>query len=69
MRRMRFAGLFLPLITLCAPALSQDSPATATAAVQPIPAADRIAPPKPRDIRMPVYPVSERAAKNTATSM
>jgi hypothetical protein len=29
MQRMRFAGLFLPLITLCAPALSQDAPATA----------------------------------------
>ena len=63
MQRMRFAGLFFPLITLCAPALSQDAPATAP--VQPIPAADRIAPPKPRDFRMPLYPASEREAKNT----
>ena len=62
---MRFAGLFLPLITLCAPAFSQDAPATAP--VQPIPAADRdrISPPKPRDFRMPLYPVSEREARNT----
>ena len=63
MQRMRFAGLFFPLITLCAPALSQDAPATAP--VQPIPAADRTSPPKPRDFRMPLYPVSEREAKNT----
>lgn len=63
MQRKRFAGLILPLITLCAPALSQDAPATAP--VQPIPAADRIAPPKPRDFRMPLYPASEREAKNT----
>ena len=63
MERMRFAGLFLPLITLCAPALSQDAPATAP--VQRTPAADRIAPPKPLDFRMPLYPASEREAKNT----
>ena len=63
MQRTRFAGLFFPLITLCAPALSQDAPATAP--VLPIPAADRIAPPKPRDSRMPLYPASEREAKNT----
>ena len=63
MQRMRFAGLFLPLITLCAPALSQDAPATAPA--QPIPAADRTTPPKPRDFRMPLYPASEREARNT----
>ena len=53
----------LPLITLCAPAFSQDAPATVP--VQPIPAADRIAPPKPRDFRMPLYPASEREAMNT----
>ena len=63
MQGMRFAGLFLPLITLCAPALSQDAPATAP--VQPTPAEDRTSPPKPRDFRMPLYPVSEREAKNT----
>ena len=63
MQRMRFAGYFLPLITLCAPALSQD--ASAVAPVQPIPAADRITPPKPRDLRIPLYPASERDAKNT----
>lgn len=63
MQRMRFAGLFLPLITLCAPALSQD--ASAPAPVPPIPEEDRTSPPKPRDFRMPLYPVSEREAKNT----
>ncbi len=63
MQRMRFAGYFLPLITLCVPALSQDAPATAP--VQPIPAEGRITPPKPRDLRMPLYPASERDAKNT----
>ena len=63
MQRMRFAGLLLPLIMLCAPAFSQNAPATAP--VQPIPAADRIAPPKPRDFRMPLYPASEREARNT----
>ena len=63
MQRMRFAGLFLSLITLCAPALSQDAPANAP--VQPIPAEDRISPPKPRDFRMPLYPASEREARNT----
>ena len=63
MQRMRFAGLFLPLIMLCAPALSQDAPATAP--VKRTPAADRIAPPKPRDFHMPLYPASEREAKNT----
>ena len=63
MQRMRFAGLLLPLITLCAPAFSQDAPATAP--VQPIPAADRISPPKPRDFHMPLYPASEREAMNT----
>ena len=63
MQRMRFAGLFLPLITLCAPALSQDAPATAP--LQRTPAEDQIAPPKPRDFRMPLYPASEREAKNT----
>ncbi len=63
MQCMRFAGLFLPLIMLCAPALSQDAPATAP--VKRTPAADRIAPPKPRDFHMPLYPASEREAKNT----
>ena len=63
MQRTRFAGLFLPLITLCVPALSQDAPATAP--VQRTPAADWIAPPKPRDFRMPLYPASEREAWNT----
>ena len=63
MQRMRFAGLFLPLIMLCAPALSQDAPATAP--VKRTPAADRIAPPKPRDFHMPLYPASEREAMNT----
>lgn len=63
MERMRFAGLLLPMITLCAPALSQDAPATAP--VQRTPAEDRIAPPKPRDFRMPLYPAGEREAKNT----
>ena len=63
MERMRFAGLFLPLITLCAPALSQDAPATAP--VQRTPAADWIVPPKPRDFRIPLYPASEREARNT----
>ena len=62
MQRMRFAGLFLPLITLCAPALSQDAPATAP--VQRTPAADWIVPPKPRDFRIPLYPASEREANN-----
>lgn len=63
MLRVRFAVLFLPLITLCAPALSQDAPATVPA--QPIPAEDRISTPKPRDFRMPLYPASEREARNT----
>ena len=63
MQLIRFAGLFLPLITFCAPALSQDAPATAP--VQRIPAGDRIAPPKPRDFRMPLYPAIERDARNT----
>ena len=63
MQRMRFAGLFLSMITLCTPALSQDAPTTAP--VPPIPAEDRTSTPKPRDFRMPLYPVSEREAKNT----
>ena len=63
MQRMRFAGLFLPLITLCAPALSQDAPATAPA--RPMFAEDRLPSPKARDFRMPLYPGSEREARNT----
>lgn len=63
MQRTRFAGLFLSLITLCAPAFGQEPPATAPA--QRAPATGRISPPRHRDFRMPLYPASERAAKNT----
>lgn len=63
MERMRFAGLFLSLIILCTPALSQDAPATAP--VQHTPADDLVASPVARQFRMPHYPASEREAMNT----
>lgn len=63
MQRTRFAGLLLTLITLCAPAFAEEPPASAR--VQRAPATERISPPTHRDFRMPLYPASERAAKNT----
>ena len=63
MQRTQFAGLLLTLITLCAPAFAEETPATAP--VQRAPATERISPPTHRDFRMPLYPASESAAKNT----
>jgi hypothetical protein len=62
MQRMRFVGSSLPPITLCAPALSQDAPATAP--VQPVSAEDRMSSSKPRHLRMSLNPASVREAKN-----
>ena len=63
MQRTQFAGLLLTLITLCAPVLAEETPATAP--VKRAPATERISPPTHRDFRMPLYPASEHAAKNT----
>jgi TonB family protein len=63
MQRTRFAGLFLTFITFCASALAQEPPATAPA--QATPAVERVSPPRHLDFRMPLFPASEREAKNT----